>query len=124
MSDGKIYFSGISGVGDLTIKEVFFEFEGIPVLFTCTNEKGVLYLCLCNEIRKSQNWIIAETSNQIIADMVADKITIYEAFRKSEGEKFKFYYHRICGLRFQITEFGDISDEDLPDKNEYLEMSD
>lgn len=124
MSDRKIYFSGISGIGDLAIKEIFFEFEGIPVLFTCTDKKGILYLCLCNEIRKTQNWIVAETSNQIIADMVADKITIYEAFRKSEGEKFKVYYDKYNGLRFRITEFGDISDEDLPDKNEYLEVGD
>ena len=118
----KLYFKDIAYIGNLYLDKVFFEFEGIPIIFSCKDINGNYYLCHCNEIRGVQKWNIVKTSKSIIIDMLTDKITVYEALKKSSLKVICAEYKRSYSkIKTVICNFEDIDEADLPDKDEYLE---
>ncbi len=118
-----VMFEKVGKYKNLKIDKIFLEFENIPVLFSCTDDSDALFLCLCNEIRKKQRWVIAKISPEDLAKMLEDKITIYEAFQAANEPKFIVDYEPTISqeLNVQETSFNDMKPEDLPDKDEFLE---
>ena len=43
----ELYFDGVKNIGRMYLEYIFLEFEMNPILFTCVDDKGKLYLCLC-----------------------------------------------------------------------------
>lgn len=116
------YFENICDIGDLFLDEIFFEFENIPVLFLCRDRDKNIYLCLCSEIRKVQNWMICKISRNILASMLKDKITIRQAFELLDDKLYIVQYTKDEKLCSKQVPFNEIAEEDLPDKDVYLEI--
>ena len=111
--------------GLLKIDKVFFE-NYYPILFTCINEKGGIYICVCcqadSNIRK---WLITETSPKTLIDMLSNKITIRDSFLKDKGPKFTIIYNMIDKY-FEIEEnnlkdWDSEGSTDLPTVGEYID---
>ena len=78
------YFENVTWAGNLFLEHIFYEFEGEPIVFTCVNEDGSTFLCLCSEIRYGQKWIISPCSTEILWDLVGERTDIASAFRRSD----------------------------------------
>lgn len=124
MLKNKIYFNDVPDVEKLYLDEVFFEFENIPILFSCVDIYEKYYLCICSEIRKIQKWVITPISSELLIKMLKDKITIYEAFKESIENKIIAQYNRATDISYKKVKFVDIEECDLPDKDEFLEDED
>lgn len=119
----EIYFEEIAGIGELYLDFVILEYE-CPILFVCTNKNNIRYLCLCNEVREIQEWIISPITNEILIDMLSGNISIYQAFEKSDENKV------LAILEFgddieqsRCVKFNDINPLDLPKKSRYLDRT-
>lgn len=116
-----LYFATIPYIGALYYNEVFFSFEDIPIIFSCIDRKQNLYLCHCNEIRGIQKWNIVPTTDSIIEDMCADKITVYEALKRSSSEVICAEYKKEWGIiKAYKRNFAYLDLLDLPDRDTYL----
>lgn len=93
----KLYFCNVDGIGELFLDRVLLEFEQGPVLFTCKDVTGDLFLCLCSEIRSEQKWIVSKCELETLRELVGQKIDILSAIcrqkqltvitRNPEGEE-------------------------------------
>lgn len=107
--------------GELVIDKILFE-ASYPILFTCVNDKEDLFLVVCCQNNKDgKKWLLTQTREKIIIDMLEDKISIREAFLKnSESQitvllKEKFEVREHCEL-----DWGENSIY-LPKKGEYMD---
>lgn len=75
----ELYFENVVGAGNLFLEYIFLEFDTEPILFTCADVNGKLYLCLCSEIRGEQKWVISECSINTLHKLVIRKIAIASA---------------------------------------------
>ncbi len=81
---GKLYFENVSGIGNLYLDYILFEFEAEPILFLCINEAGKIYLCLCSDIRYEQRWVIIPCGISVLKQMINEKMDIATAFINSK----------------------------------------
>lgn len=72
------YFTDIPNIGDLSLEHVFYEYEE-PILFVCTDAAGKRYLCSC--CRLSENWIIRQTDEAALINMIDNRISLDAMFR-------------------------------------------
>ena len=115
----KLYFENVIGVGNLYLEYVFLEYEKEPVFFTCIDECGQMYICLCAEIRGEQRWIITKCNIQRMRAIINGTIDMFSVFEVHEN---LFLIERnIEGIeRSRIEPFTDIDPLDLPVKGMML----
>ena len=66
----------IKGYGKLSVDKVIFE-SYFPIIFTCTNEKKELFLCVCcQNNEKGCKWLVGKTNSSCIVSMLRDEITV------------------------------------------------
>lgn len=80
----ELYFDGVKNIGRMYLEYVFLEFEMDPILFTCIDDKGKLYLCLCSEIRSGQKWVVTECELETLTDLIENRIDIASAMSVKE----------------------------------------
>ncbi|WP_337552839.1 DUF6575 domain-containing protein [Anaerotignum faecicola] len=78
-----VYFDNVIQIGKLYLDHIFYEFESEPILFSCTDDKRNIYLCLCSEIRYGQRWVVTKCSITKIKDLIDQKIDIASVFLSS-----------------------------------------
>lgn len=118
-------FFSFSETGELTIERIFFD-AGYPILFTCTNESGELFLCVCCQNNASgKKWLLAETSCDVILSLLKDNITMREAFLVSGKKRFSILQGETITLLTDVPEDWDGEKSIyLPDAGEYIEAED
>lgn len=79
----ELYFKNVPQFGDLYLDYVFHEFEGEPILFTCTNKNNKIFICTCFEIREKQEWLVAECSLETLEEMIDNSIDVKTAICKN-----------------------------------------
>lgn len=104
----------------MKLDKILFEFEFIPVLFSCVDKYNNFYLCLCSEIRKYQEWIVTAIEPKMMIDLLKDRITIYDAFKNLNSKKTIITY-KEKKIASEEKDFDEINERLLPDRNEYLE---
>lgn len=119
-------FFSLPREGYLKIEQILIEFD-VPLLFTCRADKQ-LYLCLCtNSSAYPCQFLITATTPELLIKMLKNKITMYDAFKKS----FELFPHSV----YKIVENEDISknivekliiseiqNSDLPNKDSNFEI--
>lgn len=76
----ELYFENVTGIGNLYLEYVFYEFESEPILFLCLDESRQLYFCLCSDIRYEQKWVVMKTNLTVLNALVEEEIDIASAF--------------------------------------------
>ena len=81
-------------------------------------------MCLCAEFRDEYRWIVAETDNQILKNLIANKISTYESFRQSQGAKYIVNWSGYESDKEIVTrvDFENIPELDLPEQNIFLDI--
>lgn len=115
-----LVFNNLSNIGDLYLKRVLFEFEGMPILFVCTRKDTEYFLCLCTDSIIEFKWLITQIKPSLLIELIEDKISVYEAFEKSNSEV-AIVKREENGFSTKSYKFSDISEDELPDKEEKLE---
>ena len=77
----EVYFENVTGIGDLYLEHIFYEFESEPILFVCEDKSDKLYLSLCSEIRGRQKWLLSQCSVNLLKLLLNEKIDVASAFR-------------------------------------------
>lgn len=115
-----LVFNDLPNIGNLYLKKILFEFEGMPILFVCTGENKEYYLCLCTDSIIELKWLITKVNPSLLIELIEDKISVYNAFEKSNNE-ITIVQKKEVGFKARRYIFSDISEDELPDKNEKLE---
>lgn len=76
------YFGEVPGIGKLEIEQVFYHMDE-PVLFTALDKNKNRYLCACTEL--GIHYLIAKVTNKTLIRLMANGITIREAFLKHDA---------------------------------------
>ena len=115
-------FKDLMDVGNLYLDRILFQHD-VPVLFTCKDQRGGLYLCLCSEIRGRQKWIISRIYASDLRRLIIDKISIYDALKSTAGDK--YIVEKQIGSKDQNSKrmaFSSINRLDLPEKDLMLDL--
>lgn len=116
----KSYFSNVVGVGELYLEYVFFEFEGEPILFVCSDRVGELYLCVCTEIRYEQDWIVTLVDKIQMKEMIKQNKDIRSAF--IESKKIILINMTIDGSESsKAVKYEEVDPTELPDEGVYIQ---
>lgn len=86
MSNAEIYFKDIDQIGNLYIVECLLEFEFEDIIFICEDNNKKQYVCLCYEFRYRRQWILCETTVELINKLKENKVDIYSVFENSTAQ--------------------------------------
>lgn len=117
-------FVEINGYGKLFVDKVIFE-SYFPIIFTCTNEKNDLFLCICcQNNEKGCKWLVGKTNSDLIISMLKDEITVRELLlNHSEGRITVDYINGEYKIFFNNSDWESESIF-LPKKGSYLDVED
>lgn len=107
--------------GELVTDKILFE-ANYPILFTCKNEKGDLFICVCCQNNaQGKKWLLTRTTEELVIDMLRDNISIREVFLSFSECRISVY----AGNEYIVKEneeadWGENSIF-LPKKNEFME---
>ena len=73
------YFGEVRGIGKLGIEQIFYYMDE-PILFTALDRNGKRYLCGCCKL--GTEYLIVPAKNKTLKDLVANKITLRQAFQE------------------------------------------
>ena len=128
MKSKEPYFKNVPYLDDLYMEFIIFEYE-CPILFVCKNKEDRLYICVCYDIRESQQWIVAPIDQEILIQLLTNQIAIRDAFAlyRSEEKRYLINWKKVNGegkYSCRSIMFSDIPDEILPVANETIEAED
>jgi hypothetical protein len=89
-------------LGCIYLRYVFVYFEEEPLIFISINDKNDLFLCLCYDIRNKQDWVMSKTNIKIIKQLIYRDISIYEAFKAVDDNKWLISYNGKDYFDFEI----------------------
>ena len=110
-------------IGQLYLEKILVAFD-VPILFVCTDYEKRRYLCL-NIDNETGETVIAEVSNKQLIQMLKNETPMEVLFRDSINEKiFIATYDDAKGEVISNSVYSrDISENMLPKKNEFFELS-
>lgn len=110
-------------------KELYFmfsllEYDGVPIIFVCSDSDEKWYLCDCVEFRDYQRWTISKTTATTLADILNQKVSVYDALSFAEE-------CRVVDLDYETDEYSQktvpfscLRHEDLPQRGAMLRYYD
>lgn len=114
----------IPKLGRLEIVEIF-DYYDEPVLFSCKNAEGDLYLVVAaDENEQYETWLYAQVSSDRLNLIETDTIDLHDAFAATEDGwllQVKFPYDKSLP-ESEFVQSDQIPDEMLPEPGEYLEF--
>lgn len=111
----------IENLGKIYIDKIFFE-TNYPILFSCTNEKNDLFICVCCQNNgRGIKWLLTGTSEQLIIDMLENRITIREVFVFDPRIRITICLTDKYNIYENVLEDWADNSIFLPSKGEYLD---
>lgn len=109
----ELYFSNVGVFSDLYLEKVLFEYEGEPIIFICSNKKKK-FLCNCYDFRYELKWILSETNNNIILNLLDNEVTLRDAFLLSDKKKIQIIIDENDKTNIKELNANDIDMSILP----------
>lgn len=118
-------FFDFKETGALKLDKVLFE-SFYPILFTCRNAEGDLFLCVCCDDNKlMRKWLITKVKPTTVIELLSNKTTMRDAFLKDNGTKFSIILDNASRkYSIEIDNNDDWNPEmsiDLPTPGEYID---
>lgn len=110
--------------GKLFFDEIFIYYDG-PCLFSVKNQLDHCFIVLLENINEnSTKYLLVPVSYSRYIDLVSNRITIKDAFVKSEtGEVFTITFSGEDNLIVSKLDSSNLNDLNLPEEGEYLDLS-
>ena len=100
----KLFCKGGGDLAPLYLDMVFVEYVR-PVLFTCMNKKGELYLCTCCYADGQKvEWLAAQTTEKDLINLLENRATIRSLFPTGSGEMYLLSNCSVRGDAFQLRD--------------------
>jgi len=120
----KIYFK-IPDIGNLHLHKILLQIDDPPLLFVCTDSNGKYYLGECiDSYEYPYEYLLVSTTIDILIKMLTNKMTMYEAFKKSP-ESIAYKIKNTEKVKQDIVSslpLNNVADEDLPLKGAFFEI--
>ena len=107
----------VDRIGNLE-EETILVYGNEPVLFVCTDEEKNKYLVETIDAFEG-NFIIAQIEDNVLNEMINNKITMYNAFKQSK-KLFYTSFDKDYNLKSKVYSSDKIPDELLPKKDAFL----
>lgn len=111
----------IIGGKKLYLEQILAEYD-YPMLYTCVDDNNKRYLAMCVDPDEGE-YLVADTGNCIILNMLENKIRMIEAFEKARR------IYRVSSVSNDVTQdkvidvnYSDIAKDDLPDEDAYFDL--
>ena len=117
------YFKNETGLS-FNLDYVYVEYDG-PLFFMCSDDYGAIYLGAASVITNEyESWTLVKVSHLRLKEVINNKITLYDLFKKSETCAIVYIKH-LFDSPYDI--FTDISISELPDdllpaRDRYLDI--
>lgn len=98
------------------------EFEGIPIVFVCTNNGLDVFFCICTEIRGLQQWIIIKTTCKSIEKLLLKQCDINSFIKENKKVYIARAEESIDNISYKEILTSDIEKCDIPPEGVYLEL--
>lgn len=119
----QIYFPNFMGDKHLYLFDVYVEYNGTPIVFVCIDESNNLYMCLCNDALYEYSCMVIKATTEQIRAVLQNTVPILSVFEKST-EPIVLVGYNNNRYSYQNKNFKEIPVEDLPNADEYLDLSD
>ena len=116
-------FIKLNNHGMLKIDKILFK-SYYPILFTCLDYNGNLFLCLCCQAnRYGKKWLITRTTPRLIISILRNEITLREAFIQFEDTRYTVISNEneIKIIENDPVDWDYNKSNCLPDKDEYID---
>lgn len=118
-------FFDFKETGALKLDKVLFE-SFYPILFTCSNTAGEIFLCVCcDDNRSMRKWLITNVKPTTVIELLTNKTTMRNAFLKDNGSKYSIILNNVSReYSIEIDNSDDWNSEtsiDLPTPGEYID---
>lgn len=111
--------------GNIQILETY-EFYDKPLLFSCTNQVGSLYLAvLANETEVGEDWLYVAISNRRLEEIRSGRIDLHDAFANAENGNLyqvQLPHDQQAEVEVSILHTTELTDDVLPLRGERLDL--
>lgn len=95
----------VKDLGILKLFDTFVVYE-YPLVFVCNDSDGKLYLFMEEKASEdSEEWVVIEITSKRYNELLKNKISIQEAYRKNEGRNYYWITHtyneEVCDCRIE-----------------------
>ena len=90
MSTSSPYFKNVVNVGDLFFEYSFMYMDG-PIVFTCVDRQGDLYLCVCRDAYEQVEWLVSKIDVCTLRKLVGNQISIMRHYLATSRKLFKSF---------------------------------
>jgi hypothetical protein len=113
----------VKELGQLYVEKVLVTFD-VPILFVCVDYENRKYLCL-NDSEDNDKYVVAETDNTQLIDMLRNKITMESVFRKSVDGKVIIaeYDYENENIITRVESATQVSKDLLPEEGAFFELN-
>lgn len=118
----ELYFSKVGEFSNLYLEKVLFEYEGEPIIFVCSNE-NTKFICNCYEFRYELKWILCETSDNILLDVINQEMTLRDTFLINNKKKFEIIIDERDNTIINDISDTEIDENILPTDNVLLRVN-
>lgn len=121
MRQSRVYFPSIKEFPALYLKQVYVEYV-YPVLFTCCSDDGGLFLASCYLADgEKKEWVLTQTTPEIVIEMLENRLTIRELFDKPEVKKYIVSLNAKGEYSYKQCALSEIPTEILPQAGYYMD---
>lgn len=115
----ELYFENVTGIGNLYLDYVLYEFEKEPILFVCADTEEALYFCYCKEIRYEQKWLIVKATTAVLQELIEEEKEILEFIQSASKVIIITMDIRGCEDSVEVRA-ADIDPLDLPQPGTFV----
>ena len=110
-------------------KELYFmfsmlEYDGVPVIFVCSDDDENWYLCDCVEFRDYQRWTISRTTAVVLSDILNQTLSVYDALSLSKECRVVELDYETNEYSQRMVPFSCLKHAELPQKGAMLRYHD
>lgn len=121
MSASKPYFKNVVNVGDLFFEYSFMYMDG-PIVFTCVDKQGNLYLCVCRDAYEQVEWLVSKIDVYTLRKLVGNQISINEALLGDKQEIIQIIWDPKTKMEHSKLFLADnLPDDLLPEEDVFLD---
>lgn len=110
-------------------KELYFmfsmlEYDGVPIIFVCSDDNENWYLCDCVEFRAFQRWTISRTTETVLCDILNQTLSVYDALSLAKECRVVELNYETNEYSQKIVPFSCLKHTELPQKGAMLQYCD
>ena len=107
--------------GDLKIEQILEDYD-YPLLSVLLDNNGKRCLCMCFDVRESQQWLITPISDDTLVSLLNNETALEVPFKDPRAKKLLANLDYMTKEEsFQLLDPKQVPDDDFPNSGDYLD---